>query len=208
MKVITTSLLVFLLLLPQLTLAATDTKKQVVICQRVAKRFKGDQKKIENVNKRLQKRFGFACESGMPQLTPAASNVDLSVTLDSGPSEMPLGGQGYYYFTVTNNSTERAMHVVMEHMLPKGLRVLVTDTSGECFSGPPMNWKPQSGPLIVCTISTLAGGESKEILLSINYSDSRVAPYTAELRATVSSDEIDDNMGNNTSSALEVKLTP
>ena len=120
--------------------------------------------------------------------TPTA---DLSVTQTDSPDPVTSGNAVQYFLTVTNSGPDAATGVVLMDTLPAGATLVAADSPG-CVSA--------SG-VVTCTIGPLGSGASVNISIVV------MAPTIATLTtmtnaATVSGNEGDPSLANNTSSEV------
>jgi CSLREA domain-containing protein len=114
----------------------------------------------------------------------AATGADVSITMTAVQVYLQLN----YTIVVTNNGPGAATGVTVNHNTPaQSVVASVSTTIGTCNAGPPVS----------CTIPSLASGQSA----TINFVLTMAAPTLNPNVATVSANETDPDLTNNTASA-------
>jgi uncharacterized repeat protein (TIGR01451 family) len=128
--------------------------------------------------------------------TCVQAQVDLSVTKSGSPSTQELGqGNITWTIVVTNNGPDEDTGVVVSDPMPAGNAfVSATPSRGTCTGGPILN----------CTIGTMAAGESVTITLVTTPSAAGAQTNTV----TVSGNRPETNTGNNSATATVQVTAP
>jgi uncharacterized repeat protein (TIGR01451 family) len=124
-------------------------------------------------------------------LEPAPATANLAVTQTDSPDPVTAGNAIHYFLTVTNSGPDAATGVVLVDTLPAGSTLFAAESPG-CTSA--------SG-VVTCAIGSLASGASVNISIVV------LAPTVATMTtitntATVSGNEDDPSLANNTSSEV------
>lgn len=124
---------------------------------------------------------------------------DLSLTKSDSPDPVVAGDILTYNLTVTNNGPSTAINVVIEDVLPSGVRIdSVSASGGSCNAGVPGN---ASLPT-TCAFGSLANGASETMTIVVT-----VLPDASGIlhnSAQASSDNLDLDNSNNLASAYTV----
>lgn len=134
-----------------------------------------------------------SCTTSLTNPTPP---VDLSVTKTDSPDPVIAGNNLTYTLTVTNNSPTPASGVILTDSLPGGLLlppVSVTPSLGSCGV---------SANVVTCNLGGLsaAPGPGNQATVTIVVTVDPATRGTITNVATVTGNETDDNLGNNTAS--------
>lgn len=127
------------------------------------------------------------------RLTALVTQADVTAAqTNTGPA---LHGQDQTFsINVTNNGPNATGGVTLTDTMSGGALVSATSTIGSCTLTSP----------IVCTIGTLANGQSALVTITVNAN----TVGTITNSATVSATEFDPSTGNNTTSTLFVAIAP
>ena len=120
--------------------------------------------------------------------TPSA---DLSVTQTDSPDPVTAGNAIHYFLTVTNSGPDGATGIVLVDTLPAGSTLVAAESPG-CTT--------DSG-VVTCTIGSLASGASVNISIVV-MAPTVATTTTITNTATVSGNEDDPSLTNNTSSEM------
>jgi len=118
----------------------------------------------------------------------SASSADMAIVNTAIPNPVTEGTTLTYTLNVTNNGPASATNVTVTDMLPSGVTYLSsTTTQGSCS---------ESGGMVNCQLGTMANaGTATVTILTIAGQPAIVSDV-----ATVTADQTDPNLGNNTSS--------
>ena len=120
-----------------------------------------------------------------------ANSADMAIVKSASPNPVSQGDPLTYTLAVTNNGPASATNVIVTDALPSAVTYLsVTTTAGSCS---------EAGGTVTCLLGTMANaGTATVSILTI-----AGAPGTATNTATVSADQTDPNLSNNSSSQTE-----
>ena len=130
-----------------------------------------------------------------PSSTPTPV-VDLQVAMTGAPAPVVLGSNLTYTLVVTNNGPSGATGVLLSDTLPPGVTfVSATPGQGSCT---------QSSGTMTCGVGTLANGGSTTIIVVVTPTSIGTITNTA----TVTGNEFDPNLSNNTASLPILVIAP
>ena len=131
-------------------------------------------------------------------IPPAVAHADLEVLKKGSPSPVSLGQNITYTLRVTNRGPDTAMNVVLVDTLPQGVAFINMIWSSGWTCG-------QTAGVVTCTRADLPVGAAPDITIVV------AAPTqsgTVINTASVHSDTVDPDMGNNTSDYSTLVLPP
>ena len=129
-------------------------------------------------------------ETPTPTNTPVPQAADLSITKSVNRSTVAVGDSVEFTIRVTNIGNATAHHVVAEDSLPSFLALIGTSATRGDVS--------VSGTTVRVTIGDLAPGETATLTITARVVATAMPPDNIN-GATVSSDSLTDNLGNNSS---------
>jgi uncharacterized repeat protein (TIGR01451 family) len=119
--------------------------------------------------------------------------ADLAVTKTANATAQVNQGLTYTV-TVTNNGPSTATGVTLVDTLPAGVRFIsATPTQGTCIL---------TGTTLTCLIGTLLPGQTKTVTILVV----PLRPGTLTNTATVSGNEFDPNLANNTATSITIAI--
>ena len=125
------------------------------------------------------------------------SSADLSITKSDSPDPVTAGATLTYTLTVTNNGPSDATGVIVTDPLPAGITLVsATASPGSC------------GGAVSCNLGTLASGASATITIVVTVDAAMPCGTVLTNTASVVSNTLDPNAGNNTTSADTVVACP
>src|SRR6266542_6790695 len=120
---------------------------------------------------------------------PSCNATDLAITKTDSPDPVSPGDKLTYTINVVNNGPNAATNVVVTDTLPAG--VTFGSSSPSCVEAP-------VGTL-TCSLGGLASGANKSLTIQVTVLPSATGPLTNT--ATVSADQSDPNLANNSATA-------
>ncbi len=126
-----------------------------------------------------------------------ANSADMAITKTASPSPtVPQGDTLTYSLAVTNNGPASATNVTVVDPLPSNVIYLsATTTAGTCS---------EANGTVTCLLGTMANAANATVTIVTLAGAEGVAPNTA----TVSADQTDPNLANNTSTQTETITAP
>ena len=124
---------------------------------------------------------------------PNTDSADLSVNVSHAPTSLNAGMNLTYSVSITNNGPQAAHEVMLKDLLPPEAKFIsVSSTAGTCR---------KEGGHVLCTIDTLASGNTATVTIETTPSEGRV-PFPPEGKsvvtlARVKANETDPNPANN-----------
>ena len=139
---------------------------------------------------------GITTNVASAQVTVASANsADVAITKSASPNPALQGTTITYTLTVTNNGPFSATNVTVSDPLPSAVTYLSSSTSqGSCSI---------AGGTFSCQLGTITNGNTATITILT----SAAQPGTAVNTATVSADQSDPNISNNTATQTETITT-
>ena len=131
------------------------------------------------------------------EVAASAASADLGITGSASPSPVQVDSTLTYTLTVTNSGPSGATGVTLTDTLPSGISLNNTTASqGACAD---------AGGIVTCSIGSLANGAAASVTLTVT------TPSSAGIlanTATVTANESDPNLSNNTSTITVDVLAP
>jgi uncharacterized repeat protein (TIGR01451 family) len=123
-------------------------------------------------------------------------SADLSITMSASPDPVVSGNQLTYTIIVTNNGPQDATGVMVTDALPAKVHFdSLSSTQGTCTRST-SNYSPKGGT-VACSLGGLANGASATMTIVVT----ATKPGTLTNTATVTGDQLDPNLANNSATA-------
>jgi uncharacterized repeat protein (TIGR01451 family) len=128
-----------------------------------------------------------------------ASGADLSITKSGSPDPVVSGNQLTYTIAVTNNGPQDATGVTVTDPLPADVHFnSLSSTQGTCARSTTRH-SPRDGT-VTCSLGGLANGTSATVTIVVT----ATRPGTLTNTASVTGDQTDPNLANNSATATTI----